>query len=192
MVRRGKTGRTPGVAHLAMPPETLLEAVAFAARAHDRQIRKDGKTPYVSHAFRVCLVLRDLFGVTDRQALVAALLHDTLEDTTTDFDDLAKHFGNGVADIVVWLTKDSRLPEVDREAAYCRGLSAAPWQAKVCKLADMYDNLQDSRHLTPEQQEKTERKSRSYLDALATNLAADAAPAWHIVDSLLSQMIARS
>ena len=40
----------------------LLAAAAFAARAHDGQYRKDGKTPYVSHVFRVCLVLRDLFG----------------------------------------------------------------------------------------------------------------------------------
>jgi (p)ppGpp synthase/HD superfamily hydrolase len=187
-----KTDRKPAFERVATPDELLFEAVAFAARAHGGQIRKDGETPYVSHAFRVCLVLRDIFGVADREALAAALLHDTLEDTTTDFDDLAKRFGDGVANLVVWLTKDSRLPEEDRETAYCRGLSTAPWQAKVCKLADMYDNLQDSRKLTPEQQEKTERKARRYLDALAANLTPEAAPAWHIVDSLLSQMIARS
>ncbi len=185
MDRRGKT-KKPEAEHFAMQDEMLLTAVAFAARAHGGQIRKDGETPYVSHAFRVCLVLRDIFGVTDRHALAAALLHDTLEDTTTDFDDLAEHFGNGVADLVVWLTKDSRLPEEDREAAYCQGLSAAPWQAKVCKLADVYDNLQDSRELSAEHQEKTERKARRYLDALAVNLTPDAAPAWHIVDSFLS------
>ena len=43
----------------------LLEAAAFAARAHRGQLRKDQQTPYVSHVFRVCLVLRDRFGFDD-------------------------------------------------------------------------------------------------------------------------------
>src|ERR1700730_1290393 len=71
----------------------LLEAIAFAARAHRNQLRKDGETPYVSHVFRVCLIVRDRFGVADPQVLTAAVLHDTVEDTTTDFDDLEEIFG---------------------------------------------------------------------------------------------------
>src|SRR6516162_9991164 len=43
----------------------LLDAVAFAARAHRPQLRKDNQTPYVSHVFRVCLIVRHVFGVTD-------------------------------------------------------------------------------------------------------------------------------
>lgn len=168
--------------------DPLLEAVAFAARAHCGQIRKDGKTPYASHAFRVCLILRDKFEVTNRAALAAALLHDTLEDTTTDFDNLAHDFGEEVAQLVVWLTKDCRLPEEQREAAYCQGLSKAPWQARACKLADIYDNLQDSRHLPAEHRGKTKKKARRYLDALAANLTPEAAPAWKIVDELLGQL----
>lgn len=168
--------------------DAVLEAVAFAARAHRGQIRKDGQTPYASHAFRVCLVLRDKLGVTDRAALTAALLHDTIEDTTTDFDDLAKTFGPEVAELVVWVTKDSRLPEEQREAAYCQGLSKAPWQARVCKLADIFDNLQDSRHLSPAHRAKTKTKARRYLDALAANLSPEAAPAWKIVDELLHKI----
>ena len=79
----------------AMRP--LLEAVAFAARAHQGKLRKDGATPYVSHVFRVCLVLRHVFGLEDRQALMAAALHDTVEDTDTDFDDLKATFGDEMA-----------------------------------------------------------------------------------------------
>ena len=81
------------------PPDhgRLLDAVAFAARAHRHHLRKDGRTPYASHVFRVCLVLRHVFGVEDPDALAAALLHDTIEDTTTDFDDLKEHFGGRVA-----------------------------------------------------------------------------------------------
>src|SRR5947209_19594679 len=89
----------------------LLQAAAFAARTHKGQTRKDGKTPYVSHVFRVCLVLRDIFGFDDRHMLLTALLHDTVEDTKTDFDDLEEQFGNEVARWVGYLTKDKRLPE---------------------------------------------------------------------------------
>src|SRR5262245_42497729 len=75
----------------------LLNAVAFAARAHRPQLRKDGQTPYVSHVFRVCLVVWHVFGVDDPRVLTAAVLHDTIEDTTTDYDDLREQFGDDVA-----------------------------------------------------------------------------------------------
>src|SRR5437764_12419113 len=114
----------------------LLEAASFAARAHHGQLRKDKVTPYASHAFRVCLVVRDLFGFDDPRMLMTALLHDTIEDTTTDFDDLAERYGAEVAAWVAILTKDKRLQEDERERAYLEQLKKAPWQVQVCKLAD--------------------------------------------------------
>src|SRR4051794_11135518 len=98
----------------------LLEAVSFAARAHRGQLRKDRETPYASPPFRVCLVLRHVFGVTDLEPLPAAVLHDPIEDTTTDYDDLAKHFGSRVASWVALLSKDMRKEEHDREDEYRR------------------------------------------------------------------------
>ena len=95
--------------------EQLLQAVALAARAHDGQLRKDGLTPYVSHPFRVCLVVREVFGFSDPRMLLAAILHDTIEDTTTDFDDLEAKFGPEIAEWVGKLSKDKRLPEAERE-----------------------------------------------------------------------------
>ena len=92
--------------HLADPYHRLLEAASFAARAHRGQIRKDGQTPYAAHVVRVCLIVRHLFGIDDPSALTAALLHDTIEDTTTDRDDLIEKFGATVADWVALLTKD--------------------------------------------------------------------------------------
>src|SRR5262245_47291713 len=86
----------------------LLDAVAFAARAHKPQLRKDGQTPYVSHVFRVCLIVRHVFGVSDPRVLTAAVLHDTIEDTTTDYDDVAARFGEEVASWVAALSKDKR------------------------------------------------------------------------------------
>src|SRR5580658_3819636 len=144
----------------------LLEAVAFAARAHAGQIRMYGRTPYVSHVFRVCMVARHLFGVDDANVLMAAVLHDTIDDTTTDFDDIEERFGVEVAGWVAVLTKDMRLPESQREENYCRGLSEAPWQVRVCKLADIYDNLSDSGHLQPDKRLRVLRVTKRYLDAL--------------------------
>lgn len=120
------------------------EAAAFAARAHQGQLRKDGETPYVSHPFRVALTARDLFGVSDEDVLCAALLHDTIEDTTVDYDELLAKFGRDVADLVAVLSKDSRLPESEREAAYLKGLASASWKARLVKISDVYDNLCDA------------------------------------------------
>ena len=120
------------------------QAVSFAARAHAGQMRKDNRTPYIAHPFRVAMTVRDVFGVDDSTALVAALLHDTIEDTTTDYDDLLAEFGREVADTVAALTKDARMESPQREAMYDQVIATAPWQAKLIKLADVYDNICDT------------------------------------------------
>lgn len=166
----------------------LLEAVSFAARAHQGQLRKDGKTPYVSHVFRVSLVLRTVFGIDDPRALLAAILHDTVEDTTTDFDDLQEHFGVDVAEWVALLSKDKRRPEKQREDAYVRQLATAAWQVKVCKLADVYDNLMDSEKTSPAQRARTLKNAHRYLDALRPELPEPARRPWDMVSELLTRL----
>jgi len=120
------------------------DAVSFAARAHRSSMRKDGVTPYIAHPMRVTLTVLHKFDCDDEVALAAALLHDVIEDTTTDYDDLLKQFGKEVADTVAALSKDSRMIESQREAAYDRQLAAGPWQARLIKLADVYDNFCDA------------------------------------------------
>jgi (p)ppGpp synthase/HD superfamily hydrolase len=166
----------------------VLEAIAFAARAHRRQMRKDGQTPYASHVFRVCFVLRDVFGIDDRRALTAAVLHDTVEDTTTDFDDLAERFGAEVADWVAMLSKDKRRVCGEREALYEKQLTDAPWQVQVCKLADVFDNLLDKGTMPPEKRERTFDNAARYLAALKRGLNEKARRPWEIVYSLLEEL----
>jgi guanosine-3',5'-bis(diphosphate) 3'-pyrophosphohydrolase len=144
----------------------LLTAIAFAARAHHGQMRKDGRTPYVSHVLRVCTIVRNIFGFDDPRMLTAAVLHDTIEDTTTDFDDIEKNFGREIAGWVALLSKDKRSRENDRERDYMESLKRAPWQVQICKLADIYDNLLDSAHLNPEGRRHTCERIRSYIEAL--------------------------
>jgi (p)ppGpp synthase/HD superfamily hydrolase len=166
----------------------LLEAVAFAARAHHGQLRKDGRTPYSSHVFRVCLVVRHVFGIDDPAVLTAALLHDTIEDTTTDFDDLREQFGAEVASWVAALSKDKRLPEEQREPAYEEQFRRAPWQVQVCKLADIFDNLTDSFHNKAKPAGHTFERARHYLAALRGDLPEQARRPFEIVSGLLAEL----
>jgi (p)ppGpp synthase/HD superfamily hydrolase len=119
-------------------------AASFAARAHAGQHRSDDRTPYIAHPVRVALVVRQNFGCEDEVAIAAALLHDTIEDTPTDYDEIHEQFGPEVADCVAALTKNMLLPYERREADYDARLRAADWRARLIKLADVYDNLSES------------------------------------------------
>jgi len=120
------------------------EAASFAARAHEGQKRRDRRTPYAAHPFRVAMTIRDLFACDDQACIAGALLHDTIEDTPVDYDDIEEGFGREVANIVAAMTKDMRLPEPDREPAYDDQLTKAGWRAQLVKLADTHDNLLDA------------------------------------------------
>lgn len=127
-----------------MPHANLWQrAASFAARAHAGQIRKDNRTPYFAHPVRVAMVIRHVFGCDDEVAIAGGYLHDTIEDTTTDYDDLLEHFGRQVADAVAAMSKNMILVEAEREADYDARLAAGPWQGRLIKLADVYDNTLD-------------------------------------------------
>jgi len=137
------------------------EAVSFAARKHQHQLRKDGVTPYVAHPIRVMMVLRDVFGIDDEEVLAAAVLHDVIEDTPTDFDEVEENFGPEVARLVSAMSKDMRLRWDVREPAYREAMAQADWKVIAIKLGDVYDNLCDS---TPELEKRARRKAERALD----------------------------
>lgn len=122
------------------------QAASFAARAHRGHFRRDGATPYFAHPARVAMTVRDVFGCDDQVCIAAAYLHDVIEDTGADHDDLAECFGGEVADCVAALSKDMRLPEPAREPVYDEAIAQAGWRAQLVKLADAYDNLCDLSH----------------------------------------------
>ncbi len=119
------------------------DAAAFAANAHQHQTRNDGR-PYVSHCFRVAMTVNLIFGFDDAEVLAAALLHDTIEDCDVDYDEILELFGRNVANYVAVMTKDMRLEEPIREISYDKQLAEGPWQGRLIKLADVYDNYTDS------------------------------------------------
>jgi guanosine-3',5'-bis(diphosphate) 3'-pyrophosphohydrolase len=170
----------------------LLETAAFAARAHQGQLRKDKETPYVSHVFRVCLIVRDVFGFDDPRMLITALLHDTIEDTTTDFDDVEKQHGREIAQWIAFLTKNKALPEAEREADYVRRLCQAPWQVQACKLADVFDNLMDLPSLPPERRRHSLARAEHYVTALKKLTAAELRKPLALVGELVAEMASRA
>lgn len=168
----------------------LFDAISFAARAHRHQLRKDGQTPYASHPFRVCLIVRHVFGIDDVRVLTAAVLHDTIEDTTTDCDDLIAQFGADIAEWVAILSKDKRLPEEQREPAFIQAFCAAGPPVHIIKLADLYDNIQDSRHLPAAKRKTSLVRWKSYLDGLEPHMTAETRPAFDIVRRLFDERAA--
>jgi guanosine-3',5'-bis(diphosphate) 3'-pyrophosphohydrolase len=115
------------------------------------------------------MTVSHVFGCTDPVVITAALLHDTIEDTTTDYEDISERFGREVAELVSALTKNMALPEERREDEYDGRLAKAGWRARLVKLGDVYDNYCDMKNWPREQQrrEKTEEAREKCERALA-------------------------
>lgn len=122
----------------------LLLALTFAAGKHQNQRRKGrDKLPYVNHLIRVTDTLWRAGGVRDVPTLVAALLHDTLEDTETTADELEALFGAEVLAVVQEVTDDKSLPKEARKQAQIEHAPHISTPAKFIKLADKIDNVTD-------------------------------------------------
>jgi (p)ppGpp synthase/HD superfamily hydrolase len=122
----------------------LDAAVAFALRWHGGQTRPAGE-PYVEHLLEATRVLVEAIGVTDVDVLIAAVLHDVVEDTACTLDEVRHSFGDRVAMLVDWVTKPPRHEGQSREearAAYLERLREAPDDAILVKLADRLSNVQ--------------------------------------------------
>ena len=121
-----------------------LAAKQFAADRHSGQTRKDAKaTPYIEHPVAVARLLIQVGDVSDRDVLVAALLHDVLEDTPTKAKELKVHFGERVTRIVQEVSDNKRLPKIARKYLQVRGAPFISPEAKLVKLADKICNVRD-------------------------------------------------
>src|SRR5512141_784384 len=94
------------------PLADLLRALDFAAERHREQRRKGpGGAPYVNHLIEVAALLANVGGVTDTEVLMAAVLHDVLEDTRTAAEEVEQRFGPRVREMVDQLSDDKSLPK---------------------------------------------------------------------------------
>jgi len=127
----------------------FLASLSFAAGKHRDQRRKDPQaSPYINHPIDVASILYFEGGIRDCSILAAAILHDTMEDTDTNYDELVEHFGQTVADIVADVTDDTSLPKKERKRQQVAHAPFIRIEAKLVKLADKISNLRDV-HNTP-------------------------------------------
>lgn len=120
------------------------KCVNFAAIKHRDQRRKDSKeTPYINHPVGVAYILSSEGNVTDLDVLMSAILHDTVEDTDTSFDEIENEFGTKIRDIVSEVTDDKSLPKMERKRLQIEHALTVSRDAKLVKLADKLYNLRD-------------------------------------------------
>lgn len=120
----------------------LLQATNFAAVKHSQQRRKNpAASPYINHPVEVAFHLSSVGNVTDEDVLIAALLHDTIEDTDTTRDEIASSFGSTVAALVVECTDDKTLPKPERKRLQIVNAPKKSPGAKMIKIADKTCNL---------------------------------------------------
>lgn len=119
----------------------LMNALAFASKAHRNHRRKGAsQEPYINHLIEVADLVAAVES-SDMDILIAALLHDVLEDTHTGYAELVTAFGERVADIVQENSDDMTLPKPERNRARLDGLGRKSREARLVKFADLISNL---------------------------------------------------
>ena len=142
--------------------ELLLKAILFAAQKHRDQRRKDeDASPYINHLIEVAEILARVGGVSDMATLLAAVLHDTVEDTGTTSSELEEAFGPGVRLLVDEVTDDKTLPKDIRKELQIEHAPNLSLRAKQIKIADKICNVHDVTY-TPPPKWPLERR-REYL-----------------------------
>jgi guanosine-3',5'-bis(diphosphate) 3'-pyrophosphohydrolase len=129
----------------------VLKALAFAAQKHRHQRRKDREaSPYINHPIDLAHILVNEASVTDPVVVIAAILHDTVEDTDTTHDELVAEFGAEIAGVVAEVTDDKALPKEERKRLQEVHSPHASFAAQQVKLADKIANLRDLSRSPPE------------------------------------------
>lgn len=120
----------------------IAQALDFAARAHVDQRRKGERAePYINHLAEVARLVAEATEGKDANLVIAALLHDTIEDTSTTYAELVDAFGDDVAGLVREVTDDKSLPKAERKRLQVETASKKSDRAKVLKIADKASNL---------------------------------------------------
>lgn len=122
----------------------IFKALRFSAQKHNDQRRKDAKaSPYINHPIQVAEILWSIGDVRDVNLLVAALLHDTIEDTDATPEEIQAVFGEEVMSLVLEVTDDKTLPKQARKQLQVEHAPHKTHKAKLLKLADKISNIGD-------------------------------------------------
>lgn len=130
--------------------DRLFAAERFSIHCHHGHYRKDvGKTPYIIHPLQVATILFNVGHVRDPDVLIAALLHDTVEDTPVTLQEIEERFGKKVKEFVAAVSDDPDLDWHSRKHMQIHTAKALSAGAAQIKLADKYCNLRDIAHSAP-------------------------------------------
>ncbi|MCB0163794.1 MAG: bifunctional (p)ppGpp synthetase/guanosine-3',5'-bis(diphosphate) 3'-pyrophosphohydrolase [Anaerolineae bacterium] len=141
----------------------IFEATHFAAEKHQNQRRRNKEaSPYINHPIAVAEILWRVGQVRDIPVLVAAILHDTIEDTDTTPEEIEKLFGPEVLTLVQEVTDDKSKPKQERKRLQIENAPHASPGAKLIKLGDKISNIHDIT-ISPPATWSLERKL-NYLD----------------------------
>lgn len=148
--------------------ELYMSAIEFAKKAHEGQFRAFSMAPYFTHPVRVAtLVMKYKKSHAIDDLVVAALLHDVVEDTTVSLFDITMKFGHRVSGLVEELTSDeiAVLRQGKTEYLTYKMLNMSSW-ALVIKLCDRLDNVMDFIYASDKFVEKYTKETRSILKSL--------------------------
>ena len=128
--------------------EGILDVEIFAITKHGNQRRKGGEM-YFHHLFEVKRICQNILSKIDSQLdestvqniYKAAILHDTIEDTQADYEDILNLTNERVADIVRCLSNDKRIPKNKRESIFLKTIATSELDVQIIKLADILSNL---------------------------------------------------
>ncbi len=121
---------------------SIDKARKFASEKHAGQLRKYTNEPYYNHCEAVAKLVSDRYPFST-DMIIAALLHDTIEDTNTTYQEIKCEFGDTVADYVISLTDTSKAVDGNREARKKidrEKFENSCWEVKTIKMADLIDN----------------------------------------------------
>ena len=162
----------------------IRAAYEMARAAHEGQKRKDG-SPYVTHCVAAADISVDM-GL-DEDSIVAALLHDVIEDTTLTHADIARDFGDAVADIVEGVTKLTRVQYTSKEDEQMENLRkmlmamAKDIRVILIKIADRLHNMRTMDYQTPEKQRTKSLETMEIYAPIAHRLGMQQAK-WELED----------
>lgn len=152
----------------------LLEALDFAAQRHSAQRRKGpDAAPYVNHLIEVATLVASVAQVDDVEVLMAAVLHDVLEDTPTTSREVTERFGERVCRFVEALSDDKSLPRRRRREIALQELPQTHALVKIVKLADLTSNI---KLLPPAWSDDRKREYLEWSENAATICAPECQP----------------
>jgi guanosine-3',5'-bis(diphosphate) 3'-pyrophosphohydrolase len=140
-----------------------VNAADFAARRHVNQRRKGATSePYLNHLAEVAMLLAGATEGRDPGLVAAGFLHDTLEDTPTEYEELVARFGEDVADLVAAVTDDKGLPKAERKRLQVETAPKKSERARLLKIADKISNLRSIATSPPADWDAT--RALEYID----------------------------